>query len=301
MKRNKIQGVITIVSMPFDDQGHIDVGCLRDLVDFNVEAGVHGVGIALGSEVFKLNEAERDLVLREVVESAGGRVPVVMNTGASGTDLALLYSLRAQDLGADALMVYPPSFLAVSDEQARAYYKAISDGVHIPIIIQDHSGGQVPPSLIKQITAESEWVQYVKVETPPAPLRIAQTVQACGDRVGVFGGAGGSYLVEELRRGSTGIMPGSYQPATLVRLWDRFHSGDEDEAERIFYTEMLPFLRITMMDEGVFFQATKEILVRRGLFRTSHVRAPSTPMDATTHKELDRVIDRLLEIESGYK
>jgi 4-hydroxy-tetrahydrodipicolinate synthase len=40
------------------------VESLQSLIDFNVKAGVHGLGVALGSEIFKFSEAERDLVTR---------------------------------------------------------------------------------------------------------------------------------------------------------------------------------------------------------------------------------------------
>ena len=294
-----LHGVITILSMPFDEQGRIDAESLRRLVDFNIDAGVHGLGIALGSEVFKLSEAERDLVLREVIDQVHGRVPVVVNTGAPGTDLALLYSGRAQELGADALMIFPPSFIPSTPAEVRAYFRAISDCVEIPIVIQDIPDAQVPPSLVKQIAAESEQVQYVKVEVHPTTRRIAQGLEETGGRVGLFGGAGGNYLVEELRRGAIGTMPASSQPAAFVRLWDRFQAGAEEEAEGIFYTELLPMLRLFMLDAGVFFQANKELLCRRGVFRTAYVRPPFTPMDEATHREMDRIIEQLLEIEAG--
>ena len=42
----ELRGVITILAMPFDEQGRIDVDSLCKLVDFNIDAGVHGLGIA---------------------------------------------------------------------------------------------------------------------------------------------------------------------------------------------------------------------------------------------------------------
>ncbi len=291
--------MITILAMPYDEQGRIDVESLRRQVDFNIDAGVHGLGIALGSEVFRLSETERDLVLRQVVDQVGGRVPVVVNSGAPGTDLAVHYSRRARELGADALMVFPPSFMPASPAEVRAYYKAISDSVELPIVIQDYPDGQVPAPLVKQIAAESEWVQYVKVEVHPTPQRIEQAREETQGQVGLFGGAGGSYLVEELRRGATGTMPASCQPGAFVRLWDQFQAGDEQGAEQVFYAEILPLLRLALLGSGVFFQANKELLCRRGVIRTTYVRPPFTPMDEATHRELDRIIDQLFEIESG--
>ena len=77
-------------------------------------------GVALGSEIFKLSEAERGQVTRIVVDQARGRVPVVINTGAPGTELAVLYSRTAEEDGADALMVMPPSFMPAGPAEVRA-------------------------------------------------------------------------------------------------------------------------------------------------------------------------------------
>src|SRR3989442_13898524 len=102
------QGVFPILVTPFDDQSRVDEEGLRRLVEFNIDAGVHGLGVALGSEVFRLSEAERLQVTRIVVDQARGRVPVVINTGASVTELAVLYSRTAAEAGPDALMGMPP-------------------------------------------------------------------------------------------------------------------------------------------------------------------------------------------------
>src|SRR5207302_8227063 len=85
------RGVFPILVTPFDDQSQVDEESLRRLVEFNIGAGVHGLGVALGSEVFRLSEAERRQVTRIVVDQVRGRVPIVINTGAQGTDLAVLY------------------------------------------------------------------------------------------------------------------------------------------------------------------------------------------------------------------
>ena len=64
-----MQGVFPILVTPFDETGRVDEDSLASLVEFNVKAGVHGLGVAIGSEMFKLTEAERALVTRRVVET----------------------------------------------------------------------------------------------------------------------------------------------------------------------------------------------------------------------------------------
>ena len=67
---------------------------------------MHGLGIALGSEIYTFTEAERDRVTSIVIEQTRDRVPVVVNTGAISTNLAVHYSRRAHELGAAATDVH---------------------------------------------------------------------------------------------------------------------------------------------------------------------------------------------------
>src|SRR5919201_318752 len=103
-----MQGIYPILVTPFDDRERVDEDSLRSLVDFTIDAAVHGLGIALGSEILKLTEPEREQVIRIVVDQARGRVPVVVNTGAQASVTAALYSRQAVDRGAAAVMCLPP-------------------------------------------------------------------------------------------------------------------------------------------------------------------------------------------------
>ena len=118
-----MRGVFPILVTAFDDGSRIDEHSMRRLIAFNLEAGVHGLGIALGSEIFKLSEAERTQVTRLVVDEVAGRVPVVVNSGAEGTDLAVHYSRMAEENGADALMIMPPTFAPVEPAETLDYFR----------------------------------------------------------------------------------------------------------------------------------------------------------------------------------
>ena len=169
-----MQGVFPILVTSFDEGSRLDEESLRRLIDFNLNAGVHGLGVALGSEVFKLTEAKRAKVTRIVVDQVAGRVPVVINTGAHGTNLAVHYSRMAAENGADALMVLPPSFMPAGPDEVLAYYRAISNAVPLPIFIQDVAASPISPGLARRLAQECEWVQYIKVETLPVSRITAQ-------------------------------------------------------------------------------------------------------------------------------
>ncbi|MCY4116712.1 MAG: dihydrodipicolinate synthase family protein [Caldilineaceae bacterium] len=293
MTGRAMQGVFPILVTPLDEGSQIDEESLRRLIEFNLEAGVHGLGVALGSEVFKLTEAERDAVTGIVVDQVAGRVPVVINTGAQGTDLAVHYSRMAEANGADALMVLPPSFFPVGADEIAAYYRAISDAVPLPIFIQDVPASPIAPVLARRLAEAGEWVRYIKVESLPVVERVAAMASQAGEGLTIFGGAGGGFFIEELRRGSVGTMPFCTQPEAFVDIWDRMRAGDEAGARETFDRYLQPVARFSAQGSGLFYAVHKEILRHRGVIRTAKVREPAPPLDDMTREELALLLAEL--------
>jgi dihydrodipicolinate synthase/N-acetylneuraminate lyase len=287
-----LRGVYPILAMPFDAAGRIDVEILQREVEYLVDAGVDGVGVALATEVPTLTEAERDLALEIVVGQARGRVKVVMNTGAAGTDLALHYSRRAEKLGADALMVLPPPAATATASETVEYYRQIAAAIPLPIFMQDVPTAPVPPALAARIAGTAQHPWYVKVEAPPTPPRVAEAVSLAGDRLTVFGGAGGAFFIEELRRGSVGTMPGSTIPEVFVQVWRLFQSGQINEAERVF-APYGTLLRLLGQGNGTGFYLTKEVLRLRGIFTRTDVRRPAERPDDLAYREIRRQVEIL--------
>lgn len=293
MTARTMRGVYPILITPFHDDGRIDEASLRRLIDFNLAAGVHGLGVALGSEIFKLAETERDQVISIVVDQVNGRVPVVINTGAPGTDLAVFYSRRAQELGADALMIMPPAFMPAGPDEVLEYFSAISAAVTIPIFLQDTPTAPIGAGLARQLAEQCEWVRYIKVESMPITAKVAAMVEQAGEQLVVFGGAGGGYFIEELRRGAVGTMPFCTQPEAFVAIWNAVHAGDEGAAFEVFNRVLQPVARLSGQGVGLFYAVHKEILRHRGIITSAKVRSPAPAMDTLTRTELDQLLTTL--------
>jgi len=293
MTSARLEGVFPILVTPFDEKGRIDEDSLARLVEFNLAAGVHGLGVAIGSEMFKLSEAERALVTRCVIETVRKRVPVVINTGAGGTDLAVTYSRSAEEAGADALMIMPPAFMPAGPAEVLDYFRAVSAAVRIPIFLQDTPAAPIPPGLARRIAEECEQVRYIKVETLPVVQKVAEMFGAAGDVLTVFGGAGGGYFIEELRRGSRGTMPFCSQPEAFVGVWSLCQKGDERSARALFDRVIAPVNRLAAQGGDVFYHVHKQLLARQGIIRSAKVRSPTVSIDAITQREIDELATSL--------
>ena len=107
----------------------------------------------------------------------------------------------------------------------------------------------------------------------------------------LFGGLGGSFLLEELARGAVGTMTGFAYPEVLVEIYRRMSAGDTGGAREVFYRWM-PLIRYENQP-GIGLSVRKHIMMRRGLLDTATVRPPGPSIDAETQKELDELLGSL--------
>jgi len=102
-------GGVFSVLLPVCPSGDVDQDSLRRVIDLFLADGVNGfTALGVTSEVARLTEAERDLVLDTVLAHVNGRVPVVAGTTADGLRTCIEYSRRARQAGAAAVMISPP-------------------------------------------------------------------------------------------------------------------------------------------------------------------------------------------------
>ena len=87
-----------------------------------------------------------------------------------------------------------------------------------------------------RIAREVAAANTIKLEDPPTPFKTSRIREAAqGMDIGIFGGLGGVFLLEELMAGATGAMTGFAYPEILVKIVKLFHTGDLDAAAEAFY------------------------------------------------------------------
>jgi 4-hydroxy-tetrahydrodipicolinate synthase len=294
MTAGPVEGVVPILLSPFFEDGRLDVESMERQVEFNVKAGVHGLGLAIGSEMFKFNEGERARLIKATAAAIGKRTPLIVNVSAPGADLAAHYARLAQDQGADVLMIYPPTFLPVGAEEIVDYYRRIASAVEIPIVLQDVVQAPISAAVALRVADACENVKYIKVESTPVTAKVAAMTAAAADRLTVFGGAGGGYFIEEMRRGARGTMPFSTQPSEFLAVWNLFQSGDRAQARKVFDSRIMAVNRLALQEADVFYHLHKRLFVRMGVFTSAYVRSPTMVLDEATRWEIDEVIDGIL-------
>lgn len=290
-----LTGIYNITPTPFKSDGSLDEASLRKLTEFTRGTGVNGMTIlgVLG-EADKLLESERERVTEIVIETAGPNFPICVGTTHAGTDACIVYSKRAQQQGAKAVMVAPPKLARSNDAALEKHYRAVADAVDIPVVVQDFppavGGITMSVELIAKLAAASPKLAFLKLEDDPAPMKITQ-IRALSKDVKIFGGLGGMMFLEELRHGAIGTMTGFAFPEILVEIFKKFTAGDRDGATEVFY-KYSPIIRFENQPR-INLALRKHIYHLRGVIASSRVRSPFTPVDSDTLADLDDLLARL--------
>jgi 4-hydroxy-tetrahydrodipicolinate synthase len=286
-------GVFSVLPTPFDASGDFDPESLKRVIDLFLADGVNGfTALGVTSEVARLTDRERDIVLDSVVSHVAGRAPVVAGTTAEGLRTCIEYTRRAKQAGAAAVMISPPRMAKINSDAVAKHYSEVAAAVDLPIIVQDYppiSGYAMEASLLARIARDVPAARTIKLEDPPTPFKTSRILDQTKElEVAIFGGLGGVFLLEELLAGAAGAMTGFAFPKVLVKIVALFRAGKIDEAAEEFYRRV-PLMRFEFQ-EGIGMAIRKEVLKRRGALAHAGIRPPGGMLDQATRDALDRVM-----------
>lgn len=292
----EIGGVFPVLPTIFHDDGAIDPDGLRRVVDFAIAAGVDGVVFpGLASEYDTLTLAEREQLIAVVGEAVAGRAGFIVGASTADPEESARLATAGAAAGARAAMVMTPAAVGADLAAQHDFYAALGERAALPIMVQNAPspmGLGLSTEQVGAIVRSTDAIRWVKEENMPCGQRISALL---GDRppnlAGIFGGAGGRYIADELARGAIGTMPAAETPEIHVALFAAHRAGDEARV-RDLYEAMLPIL---MMQAVFRWRLTKEVLRRRGVIAGCFTRAPGPAFDAGDHAELTRVLARLEE------
>jgi 4-hydroxy-tetrahydrodipicolinate synthase len=253
------KGVIPALVTPMTDGGEVDYETLSSFVNYMIESGVHGIA-PLGStgEYYALNDQERRDVTAAVIETAAGRVPIVVGTNGGSTREIVAYSQQAQSQGAAGLLLAAPYYSLPTPGELVEHFRVIDSEVDIPIMLYNYpgrTGVDMTPDIIGEL-ADLKNVQYVKESTGELQ-RVGEIVRRFGDKITVFCGCD-TLALESFFMGAAGWVSGvvNFVPAQCVKLFDLAVNTKDLPAARELYYTLLPVLGL-MEDGGKYTQFVK--------------------------------------------
>ncbi|MBT5815242.1 MAG: dihydrodipicolinate synthase family protein [Opitutales bacterium] len=295
MSSTILEGILPVLPTPFKDDGDVDLVAMRQAAQFCIDAGARGLvfpGVA--SEYDHLSSWEQLSLLREVCEVADGRIPVICGGGKGSPEEIGSNIKKAGELGVNVAMVLIPTQYAGDEAGALRFMLSVIElAQDVDIIMQNAPtpiGAGLDSEILARIVSASPSIKYVKEEALPSGPRITALNDAAADHlIGVIGGGGARYVIDELNRGAVAAMPAAEITDIHVKMWNAYKRGDVSEARNL-YMRSLPLLVIQTIYR---MRLTKYALTKRGILSNSIVRAPLPEFDAFDEVELCTQLESL--------
>jgi 4-hydroxy-tetrahydrodipicolinate synthase len=262
---------------------------MRRVVQFALDCGVDGMVFpGFASEVETLTAEERAELLSIVVEEVRGRVPIVAGASATTVEEVVRHGRQALAFGITRLMIQPPKSIGAGAPAVAAFLTVAADQLpDAEIILQNAPaprGSDLSPEAVLAVVRSVPAVRYVKEETLPAgPAITAILASAPIHLVGVIGGGGARYIMDEYQRGACAAMP-ALEIADLHLQLDRAYRAGRLADARALYVKSLPLLVLQAVYR---MRLTKHVLSRRGVTKNAIVRAPTPELDSQALADID--------------
>lgn len=293
MDLKKFHGVIPAMATPFTADQRFDEGRVRELIEWYLASGVHGISVA-GSqgEFFALDHDEHVKLIEIATKTINGRVPLYAGSGGGTTRDAIRLTKAAEAIGADLALVITPYFIQPTQDELVEHYTAIAKATRLPVMLYNNpprtSVNVLPGTLARCMKAAenivgikdssgdvTQSVEYLLVPHRPALL---------------FSGRDTVALSLFMHGGHGTISPAANVfPRLMVKLYDAFRAGNLDEARRL--SDVFAPLR-TAWAWGSFPVVIKEAMTLAG-HSAGPARHPIAPLPPQKIADLKAVVTKI--------
>lgn len=289
-QQRKWEGIFVIMQTPFQESLEIDEESLRRETDFLCRARVHGMVWPAGAgEHNSLSYQERQRFAPAVVKEAKGRLPVLIAVQGHNKFDAMDHARHAEKIGADGIHALGPTDGGGDSEILADYFRSIASVTKLPMCIQVSNAGMSTDFLLR-MADQIPTLTILKLEAGDVPHDVTRVLRERKRPVVPSTGGGAMNLLNEMERGSGGTMAGAGLADVQAEIWDLFQAGKKKESADLF----AKFLPSAVLERRVTYVIQKEILRRRGIFRTVVMRNTRRfPMDAADLRELDQIMENL--------
>ena len=293
MKKFKWEGVMPAITTQFDSQGNLDLSSFRNNLSHQIKAGVHGIilGGTLG-EASTLKVEEKKQLLATTLNLVAGEVPVIMNIAEQSTNEAVLSVKKAEEEGADGLMLLPPMRYSATDMETVSYFSEVATSTELPIMIYNN-----PVDYKTEVTLDmfESLEQYKNISAVKESTRdvtnVTRMINRFGDRFKILCGVD-TIAMETLLMGASGWVAGLVDafPEETLAIYTYCKRGEVEKARSIFRW-FLPLLELDISPQLV--QNIKLCELATGL-GTGYVRAPRLPLNGMELKRVQNIIKNSL-------
>ncbi|MEH0833641.1 dihydrodipicolinate synthase family protein [Pectobacterium cacticida] len=287
---NTFSGVFPYLVSPVKPDGQVDTPVLAQLTEHLIQCGVHGV-VPLGStgEFAYLSAAQRLDVVKTVIETTAGRVPVIAGVASTTIQDAVEQTKRYVELGADGILAILEAYFPLKDEGVEQYFRAIADAAQgKPVVLYTNPQFQrsdLSLPIIERLSHVSN-IRYIK-DASTNTGRLLSIIERTRGRMEVFS-ASAHIPACVMLIGGVGWMagPACIVPKQSIALYEAARAGDWDQAMAL----QRPLWRINEIFARYSIAGCIKAALQLQGFAVGDPLPPQQPLDETARKAIADVL-----------
>jgi len=255
--------VLTAMVTPFAADGALDIDGAQRLAAHLVEHGNDGLVInGTTGESPTTSDAEKERLLRAVVEAVGDRAHVVAGVGTNDTHHTAELARQAEKAGAQGLLVVTPYYNKPPQSGLLHHFRTVADTTSLPVMLYDIPGRTGVPITTDTLVRLAEHERIVAVKDAKDDLAASSWVLRRTD-LAYYSGSD-MFNLPLLSIGGVGFVSvvGHVVSERLRQLVDAYVAGDVARA-RDLHVGLLPVYSGLFRTQGVIL--TKAALKLLGL------------------------------------
>ena len=231
---DSFKGSIVAIVTPMKPDGEIDYPALEALVDWHIESGTDGI-VAVGTtgESPVLSVKEHLAVVKAIIDSVAGRIPVIAGNGSNSTAEAVHLTREAAKLGADACLCVTPYYNRPSQQGMYEHFRHIADAEKsMPQILYNVPSRTAVDLLPETVKRLSEIDNIIAIKEATGSLqRLGELVALLDDQFILLSGDDASCR-EFMLQGGRGVISvtANVAPEKMAQMCQFALSGRADEA-----------------------------------------------------------------------
>ena len=289
----QFSGIYTPVITPFHDDGSIDEGGFAQVVEFLIDAGVHGIVVAgTTGEYYAQTTAERVGLMQAAHGVINGRVPLMVGVGAIRTEDAIELAQAAKQTGADALLVNSPPYVLPTESENAAHALAIDQAAGLPIMLYNYpgrTGVNMGEEYLRLVSASKN---FCAIKESSGDINRLHLLANDYPNIQLSCGADDQALEFFVWGARSWVCAGgNFAPEAHIALYQACVVNQDFEQGRKIMAAMLPLLAI-LEQGGKFGQCIKCASALRGL-PAGPPRNPLAPLTEQEQHDLAQVIEKM--------
>ncbi len=288
-------GIVTPLLLPLTPRQDIDYESYGNFIEWQLAAGINGIWVnGTSGAFFQLDRDERAEIAGFAIHTVAGRVPVIVNSGASGTRLALRHASDAAEAGADAIAAIPPFYMNHSQDVLKQHYRALYHEANLPVFLYNVPQHTRNPLTIESILElASEGVLYGLKESAGSmdfQTDLLREAAEAGLPLRIFNGTS-VRLEEGFLLGACGFMGAicNLMPAQCRRGYEAAMAQKWKDLHEIT-RPVRALMKILLGTPGLSFDAFLKCLLRElGIIQHEEVFGPELPVRESDKAHLKKV------------